>query len=304
MRAVVFAYHNMGVLGIRRLLDAGFEIPLVFSHEDDPAENIWFASVPDLCRELSIPCVCPRDPNQYGWIDRIKKTRPDIIFSFYYRSMLKKEILSVPPLGAYNLHGSYLPEYRGRCPVNWVIIKGERTTGVTLHEMVEKPDAGAIVDQKRVDISHEDTALTLFRKLEAAADAMLAGILPRMANRDIPKMPMDISKGSYYGGRKPEDGRIFWDRPAEEIYNLIRAVTRPYPGAFGFLGDDMITFWRAAPVDGITLDAGRMVLREDMPLIGTGRGCLRTDEIEVNGRVLTGPSLQTYFKDHEGEVVQ
>jgi methionyl-tRNA formyltransferase len=170
--------------------------------------------------------------------------------------------------------------------------------------MIEKPDAGAIVGQKRVDISHEDTALTLFRKLEDAADALLAEILPRMAKRDIPMTPMDISQGSYYGGRRPEDGRIFWDRPAEEIYNLIRAVTHPYPGAFGFLGEDMVTFWRASPVQGISLEPGRMALRENMPLIGTGEGCLSAHEIEVNGRVLTGPGLQTYFKEHEGEVVQ
>ena len=304
MRAVVFAYHNMGITGIRRLMDAGFEIPLVFSHEDDPSENIWFGSVTELCRELDITNVCPRDPNQHGWIERIKAVRPDIIFSFYYRFVLKAEILAIAPLGAYNLHGSYLPQYRGRNPVNWVLIKGEKQTGVTLHEMVEKPDAGPIVAQKKVDISYEDTAYTLFSKLDEAADELLRETLPRMKEGRIPKTPMDLSKGSYYGGRKPEDGRIFWDRPAEEIYNLIRAVTRPYPGAFGFLGDEMVTIWWAIPVMETALEPGKIALHDETALIGSAIGSLMPLEIDVNGRDLKDSSLLNYFKDHEGETMQ
>jgi methionyl-tRNA formyltransferase len=304
LKAVVFAYHNMGIIGIRRLEGAGFEIPLVFSHEDDPGENVWFGSVSDLCREHAIDCVCPRDPNQYGWIERIKSVKPDIIFSFYYRYMLKPAILNIPRLGAYNLHGSYLPAYRGRCPVNWVLVKGEKATGVTLHEMVDKPDAGAIVARKKVAITHTDTALSLFNKLERSADALLAEVLPHMIIGDIPKTPMDLSQGSYYGGRKPEDGRIFWDRPCEEIYNLIRAVTHPYPGAFGFVGDDMVTFWWAVPVHDTPAEPGSIIIQGNTVLIGTGEGCLRPEEIEVNGRKLKDLGLQTYFKDHEGETVQ
>ena len=304
MKAIVYAYHNMGIIGITRLKEAGFKVPLAFSHEDDPNENVWFGSVPKLCQELSIPCVCPKDPNLFGWVERIKSVKPDIIFSFYYRYMLKSPILSIPPLGSYNLHGSFLPFYRGRCPVNWVLIKGEKKTGVTLHEMVAKPDAGDIVAQKPVEISRRDTALTLYRKLEQAADEMLAEVLPHMIIGDIKKSPMDLSKGSYYGGRKPEDGRIFWDMPAEEIYNLIRAVTRPYPGAFGFLADEMVTFWWAEMVDGDSLEPGRIAFQRDAVLIGTGSGYLRPEEIEVNGRVMKNSSLRNYFKEHEGEMLQ
>lgn len=301
MRAVVFAYHNMGIIGIRRLLDAGFTIELVFSHEDDPAENVWFGSVPELCRELSIPCVCPKDPNLPEWVDSIGAAMPDMIFSFYYRLMLSQRVLDIPPLGAYNLHGSYLPRYRGRCPVNWVIIRGERETGVTLHEMVEKPDAGAVVARKKVAITHDDTALTLFRKLEEASDAMLAGILPRMNTGVFPKVPLDLSKGSYFGGRKPEDGRISWENPAEEIYNLIRGVTRPYPGAFGFLGEARVIFWQATPVDAPSPGSGTIVGKGTDILIGTGRGCLRPVEIEVSGTVLGTDELVRYFTNHKGE---
>ena len=304
MRAVVFAYHNMGILGIRRLLDAGFEIPLVFSHDIDPHENVWFGSVSAVCREMDIPCVCPGDPNLPEWIERIKAAKPDIMFSFYYRYLLKTAALSVPALGAYNLHGSYLPQYRGRCPVNWVIVNGENFTGVTLHEMVEKPDAGPIVAQVQVEIACDDTSLSLFKKLELAADGLLTEILPHMLAGDITKTPMDLSKGSYYGGRKPEDSRICWNRPAAEIYNLIRAATRPYPGAFGFMKDEKITFWRAVPATAVKLAPGKTAFHEDTVMIGTGKGSLRLEEIEVNDRILKNQRLLKYFKDHEGEIVQ
>ncbi len=304
MRAVVFAYHNMGIIGIRRLLGAGFEVPLVLSHEIDPKENVWFGSVSGLCGELAITCACPENPNIPEWVERIRAARPDFIFSFYYRSMLKGAILCLPKHGAYNLHGSYLPQYRGRCPVNWVIVNGETSTGVTLHEMVEKPDAGPIVAQVRVPIAAADTALTLFSKLESAADGLLAETLPQMRGGLIRKTPMDLSLGSYYGGRKPEDGRILWSRPAAELYNLIRGVTHPYPGAFGFLRGEKIIFWRAVPEGGLPLAPGLVHIGERGALIGTGQGSLRVEEIEAGGRTLSGSGVREFFSTYEGELLQ
>src|SRR3990172_8191311 len=187
MRAVVFAYHNMGIAGIRALLDHGFTIPMVLSHEDDPKENRWFGSVADFCRSRGIPVFTPADVNSAPWPDRIRTAAPDLLFSFYYRSMLKKEVLGIPRLGALNLHGSLLPKYRGRAPVNWVLVKGEAETGVTLHFMTEKPDAGDIVGQAAVPIAFDDTALTLFGKMESAASRLLDDLLPRIAREDIPR---------------------------------------------------------------------------------------------------------------------
>ncbi len=304
MKAVVFAYQDMGILGIRRLLEAGLDIPLVFSHEDDPAGNIWFASVKDLCARLNIPCLCPRNPGQFGWMEQIRSSRPDFIFSFGYQSLLRPSILSLPRLGAYNLHYSLLPLYRGKCPVNWVLARGETHTGVTLHAMVERPHAGAVIAQKEVEISGDDTVMTLFGKLDTAAAALLEGTLPTMMKGGIRKTPMDLSRGSYFREMTPEDGRIFWDRPAEEIYNLIRAVTRPFTGAYGFVGDDMVTFWRAVPDMEVTLEPGRIDTRGGTVLMGTGYGCIRILEIEVNGRTLEDEGLLKYFRGHEGGLAQ
>ena len=317
MRAVVFAYHNMGILGIRALLENGFEVPMVFSHPDDPKENRWFGSVADFCRERGIPVHLPANVNVPPWPDAIRAARPDFLFSFYYRSMLSAEILSLPRVCAMNLHGSLLPRYRGRAPVNWVLVNGETETGVTLHMMTEKPDAGDIVGQAAVPIAFEDTALTLFGKLEKAAESLLSGLLPRIAAGDIPRRPNEIGKGSYFGGRKPEDGRIDWTRPAVEIYNLVRAVTRPYPGAFSFLGSEKLLVWGAKPVseEGLVREVppGKLVPGAGPPaaasvgpgdacrrrrlLVGTGKGLLSLEEVEWKGVVARGEEIVSLLAD-------
>ncbi len=311
MRAVVFAYHNMGIAGIRALLDHGFTIPMVLSHEDDPKENRWFGSVADFCRSRGIPVFTPADVHSAPWPDRIRAAAPDLLFSFYYRSMLKKEVLGIPPLGALNLHGSLLPKYRGRAPVNWVLVKGEAETGVTLHFMTEKPDAGDIVGQAAVPIAFDDTAITLFGKMESAASRLLDDLLPRIARGDIPRRANDLARGSYFGGRRPEDGRIDWSRPALEIYNLVRAVTRPYPGAFADLSGERLTVWWAVPLRGevgrslspgtIRVSggpeyamAGGCVAPVTAPrraVVETGDGWLQLEEIEWRSRTAKGEEI-------------
>ena len=300
MKTIAFAYHNMGVTGITKLLDHGFSIPLVFTHEDNPDENVWFGSVQALCRDKGIPFVTPSNPNTPEWIGKIGEIKPDYIFSFYYRYMISGDILLIPRYGAYNLHGSLLPKFRGRCPVNWVIIKGETETGVTLHEMEVKPDAGAIVAQRRVEISFDDTAHSLFGKLQDEAALMLDECLPDMAQGIISKSPQDLSKGSYFGGRKPEDGKIDWGAPAVQVYNLVRGVTHPYPGAYSSLGEDKILFWKAAVTSTAVFSPGKIEINKTV-IIGSGEGAIIPIEIEVKGKTLAGDDLCRFFKNHEGE---
>jgi len=232
--AVVFAYHNIGVRCLKVLLARGVHIPLVITHEDSPSETIWFDSVADTCREHSIPFITPTNPKSPDLLSQVQALRPEFIFSFYYRYILPTNILQQARHGAYNMHGSLLPKYRGRVPVNWAVLHGETETGMTLHEMTAKPDAGAIVAQIAVPILPDDTAFEVFGKLSVAAENLLWDILPRMLEDGdaIPRFTNDISRGSYFGGRKPEDGRIDWSRPAQEVYNLHRAVAPPYPGAW------------------------------------------------------------------------
>jgi len=171
--------------------------------------------------------------------------------------------------------------------------------------MVAKPDAGDIVGQRSVEIAFEDTALTLYRKLCRAATELLAEVLPQIAAGTAPRIPMDLSLGSYYGGRKPADGLIDWNRPALRIYNLVRAVTDPWPGAFTFLpaGQKMIV-WRGIPegpgAGGATDDHGRVRLDGGRVFVSAGEGRLELLEIEIEGRRMKGADIREYFHPLEG----
>lgn len=249
-RAVVFAYHNVGARCLRVLLARGVDVALVVTHEDNPLENIWFESVAAVAAEHGIETITPGDPAGVELRDAVRRARPEFIFSFYYRHMLPTDLLALAPRGAYNMHGSLLPKYRGRVPTNWAVLNGETETGATLHEMSAKPDAGAIVGQTSVPILPDDTAQQVFDKVTVAAEQTLWRVLPAVLAGEAPRLPNDLANGSYYGGRKPEDGRIDWSLPAERVYNLVRAVAPPYPGAFTDIGTERFIIARArlAPI--------------------------------------------------------
>ncbi len=238
--AVVFAYHDVGVRCLTALLDLCIDIPLVVSHRDDPGENIFFESVAKLASSRGIECVFPDDADSPELLARLKSLRPDFIFSFYYRRMLRPALLACAQRGAFNMHGSLLPRYRGRAPVNWAVLHGESETGATLHEMVEKPDAGRIVDQEAVPIGPDDTAGEVFARVTLAAETVARRAIPRLVDGSAVLRVQDLALGSYFGGRKPEDGRIDWRASAQTVHNLVRAVAPPYPGAFTQLAGDTL----------------------------------------------------------------
>jgi methionyl-tRNA formyltransferase len=193
-RAVVFGYGDVGARGLAALLDAGLEVPLVVTHRDDPAEARWYASVLDYAEKRNLPVLA--DPGVEILEEKIKSVRPDLIFSFYYRSMLPMSVLNLARLGAYNLHGSLLPKYRGRAPLNWAILHGEKETGMTLHAMVEKPDAGGIVDQQAVPIGPDETAVEVFAKMTDAVEPLLRRNIRSLLDGKAKLKPNDLSKGS------------------------------------------------------------------------------------------------------------
>ncbi len=230
--AVVFAYHNVGVRCLAVLLAHGVDVLRVITHKDNPNEEIWFDSVAELAARYDIPVITPDDPNDPALVAELAALKPDFLFSFYYRQMLKNPLLALPRQGAYNMHGSLLPKYRGRVPVNWALIHGEHETGATLHQMLEKPDAGGIVAQQAVPILPDDTAGEVFNKVTLAAELVLDRVLPELIKGRITPQAQNLAAGSYFGGRCAEDGRIDWRQPAWAVHNLIRAVAPPYPGAF------------------------------------------------------------------------
>lgn len=230
-KAVVFAYHNVGFRCLNVLLAHDVDVALVVTHRDNPKETIWFDSVQKLAELHGIPVITPDNPNTPEVEEQIRALQPDFFFSFYYREMLKAPLLAIPKQGALNMHGSLLPKYRGRVPVNWAIIRGETETGATLHYMTEKPDNGDIVAQQAVPILPNDTAHDVFQKVAVAAEIALNGVLPALLAGKAPRVKQDLSLGAYFGGRKPEDGIIDWSQSAQRIHDLVRAVAPPYPGA-------------------------------------------------------------------------
>lgn len=278
------AYHEMGCVGLEAVLAAGLEVALVVTHPDDPREERWFRSVRELAERAGAPVLELEDPNAPGHVARIAAARPDLIFSFYFRKMIGPEILALAGVGAFNLHGSLLPKYRGRAPVNWVLVNGEERTGVTLHVMDAKPDHGAIVGQRAVPITRDDTALSLYRRLACEARGLLDGALPLIRGGRAPLTPQDHAQSSYFGGRKPADGRIDWGWPAERVRNLVRAVTRPWPGAFTFTrGRRLIVWWGETREAAAHVFPGQLVEAPGGLVVRTGMGCLLPVEVQPEG---------------------
>jgi UDP-4-amino-4-deoxy-L-arabinose formyltransferase / UDP-glucuronic acid dehydrogenase (UDP-4-keto-hexauronic acid decarboxylating) len=288
VRTVVLAYHDIGCVGVEALLRHGFDVAAVFTHQDNPAENTWFRSVAVEAVERGLPVFAPLDVNHPLWVERIRALEPEIVFSFYYRHLIGPELLALPPRGCLNLHGSLLPAYRGRAPVNWVLVNGETSTGVTLHHMTPKPDDGDIVGQRVVPISDDDTARTLHARMAEAAGALLDELLPQVAAGTAPRLPQDASKASYFGGRRPEDGAIDWSSGRRAIRNLTRAVTMPYPGAFSHVFDRKVMLWTVAEEAAATAEAPPgAVLSSDPLLVACGDGAVRVLRAQVEGGVYT-----------------
>ncbi len=297
--AVVFAYHDVGVRCLSVMLSHGVRIPLVVTHRDDPDENIWFESVEKLARVNDLEVATPENPNSPEFVQRLNHISPDFLFSFYYRYMLSPAVLATAMRGAFNMHGSLLPKFRGRAPVNWAVLRGEDSTGATLHEMVEKPDAGRIVDQFPVPILPDDRAIDVFRKVTVAAELVLDRALPGVLDGMAPLHAQDLSKGGYFRGRKSDDGRVDWTKGAKEIHDLVRAVAPPYPGAFTMLGGQRMRLLRTHLVQGKSAPAAPTLRFDGKHLVArcADGGLLRVIDCDLDGVALDGAT----FAEHFGE---
>jgi len=297
MNAVVFAYHDVGVRCLSVLLAHGVDVALVVTHKDDPNENVWFGSVEKLARAHDLEVATPADPNIGEFVERLQSISPDFIFSFYYRFMLSPEVLATAMVGAYNMHGSLLPKYRGRVPVNWAVLRGERKTGATLHEMVEKPDAGRIVDQMEVPILPDDRAVDVFRKVTVAAEIVLDRSLPKLLDGTAELTVQDLSRGGYFRGRKTDDGRIDWSKGAREIHDLIRAVAPPYPGAFTLVDGARVRILSTRVLGGRGVESPARLTVQAPYLVAecADGGRLRIIDWDVDGASMDAPSFAARF---------
>jgi methionyl-tRNA formyltransferase len=276
MRAVVCAYGEIGAASLETLFELGVDVALVVTHADAPDERIWFRSVGELARSAGVRAIAPDNVNAAEPLAAVASAAPDFLFSFYFRSMLARPALALAKRGALNLHGSLLPRFRGRAPVNWVLIEGERETGLTLHYMDEKPDHGDVVAQRAVAIDRDDSALSLTRKLAGAARELLRDAIPRLAAGTAPRVAQDHARSTYFGARRPEHGAIDWRAPAECVRNLIRAVTDPWPGAFTALRGRALVIWWAEtmPLDAPRPPGELFCAVGGVPCVAAGDGAL------------------------------
>jgi len=297
MNAVVFAYHDVGVRCLSVLLAHGVDVALVVTHRDDPGENIWFESVEKLALANDIEVATPADPNIGAFVERLQAISPDFIFSFYYRFMLSPAVLATAMRGAYNMHGSLLPKYRGRVPVNWAVLRGEKSTGATLHEMVEKPDAGRIVDQMEVPILPDDRAVDVFRKVTVASELVLDRALPAILAGKAQLVTQDLSRGGYFRGRKTDDGTIDWSKGAREIHDLVRAVAPPYPGAFTQVHGARLRVLRTRVLGERGNEAPARLRVQDAYLVAecADGGRLRIIDWDVDGGRMDAPAFAARF---------
>ena len=283
-KIVLFAYSEVGSLCLEELIKSGADIAAVFTHEDDPGENIWFRSVKEIAQRNGIPVRTPLKLDE-SELEYFLSLKPELVLSFYYRALIPKAVLDAPRLGAYNIHGALLPKYRGRACVNWAVLNGERQTGATLHVMTEKADCGDIVDQEAVPIEFTDTALDVFMKVAEAARLILARTLPALEAGNAPRRQQNEAEATYFGRRRPADGEINWDKSAVEIYNLIRAVTHPFPGAFTELSGKKYYIWKARPLAAPRADdaaPGRIVSVRPL-IVDTGGGLLEILSLQPEG---------------------
>ena len=302
LSAVVFAYSEVGHTCLKELLRQGTSVQAVFTHEDNPAETLWFPSVAALAREAGILVLTP---DSLGDEEHalLLSLRPDVIFSFYYRSMIAERFLSIPQKGAFNMHGSLLPKYRGRACVNWAVLNGETITGATLHHMVRRADAGDIVDREAIPILPDDTALDVSRKVAEAAGIILERTLPAIALGAAPRTPQKEAEATYFGRRTPADGVIDWRESAVRIHNLVRAVTRPFPGAFTFHRGKKFLIWKTQAEDRPSFDAPPGTVLSGDPLhVVTGQGVLRLLEWQFKDSGAQSLSTGDFLgKEPEGE---
>ena len=288
-RILFFGYSEVGYSCLSLLLERGDHVVALITHEDNPHEKIWFKTPAVAAREKGIPVFTPESVNTPEWREKIAALRPDLILSVYYRHMIGTKLLALPPLGAWNLHGSLLPKYRGRAPINWAVLHGEARIGMTLHRMVKSADAGAIVDQDGADIGPRDTAEQAFRKVLPCARRVLARQIDALLAGMATETPQDEAQASYFGGRKPEDGRIVWTQTSRQIFNLVRAVTDPYPGAFAEIGGArLMVWWAEMDTPATHAMAGRpaaagAVLSLVPLVVATGDGAIELTKTEWRG---------------------
>jgi len=229
------------------------------------------------------------DVNADETLEAVRSFDPELIFIVGWSQLVREPFIALAREGVFGMHPALLPRHRGRAPIPWAILSGLARTGVTLFEIVDATaDSGAIVGQTVVDISPQETATTLFDRIAEAHVALICEVVPQLLAGSAPRVPQDSRRASAWPKRTPADGIIDWETRAPYLYDWVRAQTRPYPGAFTFLGDEKVVVWRARQVElDAEAPAGTIVAeRPEGPVVACGEGGLLLEEVETGADAL------------------
>jgi len=296
MRTVWVSFDTIGRDCLEAAAEAGADIVGVVTLPGpiDPNRSGQCA-FDDIASQLDAALIETRDINSLETLNAIRKLEPELVFVVGWSQLVHDPFVALAREGVFGMHPTLLPRHRGRAPIPWAILTGLARTGVTLFEIVDSTaDSGAIVGQVAVDIAPDETATSLFARLADAHVQLVRDLVPQLLARSAPRVLQDPSRASAWPKRLPADGIIDWETRARYLYDWVRAQTRPYPGAFTFLGQDKVIVWGARPVE-LTEDApaGTIVdVSADGPVVACGEGGLLLEEIQTDaGELVVGARL-------------
>jgi len=251
-------------------------------------------SFDEVAARLGVPVHETRDVNAENTVRFLRGLEPELVFVIGWSQLVRQPFIDVASEGVFGMHPALLPRHRGRAPIPWAILTGLARTGVTLFEIVDATaDSGAVVGQVEVRVAAHETATSLFESLAAAHVTLIRESVPQLVARSAPRVPQDPLRASVWPKRSPADGIIDWETRAPYLYDWVRAQTRPYPGAFTFLGEEKVIVWGARPVDlAESAVAGTIVgLQEEHPVVACGEGGLLLEEVETRATLAVGMQL-------------
>jgi methionyl-tRNA formyltransferase len=286
MRTVWVSFDTIGRDCLEAAASSGAQIVgvVTFPGPIDPIRS-GQCSFDDVVARLDVALVETRDVNSLETLNAIRKLEPELIFVVGWSQLVHDPFIALASEGVFGMHPTLLPRHRGRAPIPWAILTGLARTGVTLFEIVdETPDSGSIVGQVTVEIAPDETATTLFERLAEAHVGLIREFVPQLVSRTAPRIQQDPSRASSWPARTPADGLIDWETRAPYLYDWVRAQTRPYPGAFTFLGTDRVIVWGARPVElGEVAPAGTIVAVEgERPVVACGEGGLVLEDFQTD----------------------
>ena len=294
MNIVFFGSSNFAVPSLKALITSGRKVSCVVTQPDRQKGrglSLGSTEIKRVALEFGLRLYQPQKVNTPEATEFLKDLSPDLFVVIAYGQILAPEILKIPKILPLNVHGSLLPKYRGAAPINWAIIKGEKTTGISIIKMVREMDAGPIIFQEEADINEDDTAITLEGKLSRLAQGLLPGVIKNIELKNYKLITQDEGKVSFASRLKKEDGLIPWGKSAQDIYNLIRGCLG-WPGAFTYYQGKLLKIYRAkvspCPQDSgpdVSVSPGEIIkVSKEGMVVAAGRDNLIIEELQIEGK--------------------